>query len=1291
MAGLTLLVGVIGAVVWVRSDDFQQRASSLLVRELERRTGERAGIASLRLDLWPPALTADGLVLWGADGEEIVSVDHVAAPLVLHQLKPGLGRLSLVRPRVVLHLDEEHRLVEFRARVRSEKPMSRLPWDSLAVTGGELHLRYPDGSVSLTALSLEPGAGPWTGFTGRISGSWRALSWEAPVDCPLLQVGPDKVVIPSLDLDTALGSLHLQGEAPLQGDLALSVRAYGWLDRLNPLLPSPRALHGPVDLNLSLDGPPSDPTLHFALAATDLALDTPSTRTPIKTYELDALTAAGSGTKEGLSVERWEASWASGEVTGTAAVGRDGALEVTALGESLSLARALQQLSVAPRPWVDAGVDAAVHLSGSLSPFQLDGPFDLAAVDFQVAAGPVVDDTFTRPLRLPTASARGALRVTREQVDLQIDHIASGRSSGTAELSVKVTPTGPLDLTLSLSRVDLTDFQPLGGADLHGTGSITGRLHGPLQALRFDGYGDINGFSATGIPYADHFTARLSSPTLHSIELDEVQATVGTTPYSGRYAMYFGSTTTMDTEVTIGDGRVEDVVGIFLDLPGLSGGLSGTLALRGPFNDLDGAAHLKFKEVSLWGERFPEGEADGYMDQGVFSLDALSLVRSDQDAGLRLRGSVGRGWALNMELIGDGFRLEHLDHLAPLELPLSGRASLVARLDNTLFEPAPHGTLAITELRYAGQPIADSLARFHTEEGVLSLDADLVGDAARAWGTLGLWGAQPYQFGVALVSFPLHRVYPVAADGGAISAALDGTLSLEGHFGERPSPPHLVGRAESLDLAWGRHRLHNQQPWSFELEDGRWTLHDFSLAGGETGFTMSASGGRDQELALEGLGKADLDLLRAVVPGLTKANGQAQLHLEATGKAPDVETVLDAELYGTLIRHQSFPAPLEDVRASVHATRDGYTLTAAEAGLGGGMIKAWGQIEADGWAPRWYDLHAVGADTQILWTETLAPAIGDSDITFTGPAEDPLLAGDITISEMSFVDRIDWEDWVVEWRDELLVDYTSLEDEPLFDMDLHILADRTVRLRNNVIDGTASADLRVLGDTVRPGLAGDIWLHEGEVFLQDRQFTIQRGHIAFIDPWSWDPTIDFDLASEVVSREQRYRVNYLVHGPFSGWTTETRSDPPLAPSDINALLWFGLTTDELEEMGDLPTALTQGVLSLMLTDLVIGWTGEYREDVKFIVDRVDLVTGVDLRGEYSSDPRLLVSKQLKEFGDLEGTLEMNLVRPDDWYGVVEKDLSDSWTLSLWYASRPRARSYIQGALGFDVHTRLEVE
>jgi hypothetical protein len=277
----------------------------------------------------------------------------------------------------------------------------------------------------------------------------------------------------------------------------------------------------------------------------------------------------------------------------------------------------------------------------------------------------------------------------------------------------------------------------------------------------------------------------------------------------------------------------------------------------------------------------------------------------------------------------------------------------------------------------------------------------------------------------------------------------------------------------------------------------------------------------------------------------------------------------------------------------------------------------------------------------------------------------------------------------VSFRDELTVDPGAVLEKGLFDLNIQIDAPRTIRLGNNVAEGVASGTFTVIGDTNRPGLLGQVRIEEGNVFLEDRAFEVRRGVVEFDDPWSWDPALDFSLFTRVRHSDRDYGIEYRVFDRFSDWNTSVRSDPALPQSDVNALLWFGVTTGELEEIG-LPQAIVQSVADLLLNDLLANTGAKDLRGQLFVFDRLELVTGVTPRGDFSPDPRLALTKRIDALDGLTLRGEINLLRPSDQYYRLEKQLSRTWTLSGWYATLQRERVLdIGGAYGVDLSARWE--
>ena len=1021
----------------------------------------------------------------------------------------------------------------------------------------------------------------------------------------------------------------------------------------------------------------------------------PESSRRLLTYEFGDVVASAHVSRQGIHLEQLIAYVGEGTLVAWAEI--DPKLNVTeghAIGQGVHLEPMLRAFDAAPTPWVDFSADAEISFTGPLNPPKLAGNFTLAVADLQVADRPIRAPNAGLQLDIPYAHAEGtiSLDVAQKQLRLVTDRIHSPRNRGWADIRIGLGPRGPLDLQFSLTQADLEDFQPLGNVGLKGRGTVSAKIWGPFNGLQLKGQGDLEGFEVLKVPYADHLIADIRSPDMQSLYLENAQATVGQTRYGGSYSIDFRPPLSMTTDIQIGRGRVEDVLGMFIDLEGLTGEVEGTLTLDGPLYELSGGASLDFADVSLFGERFPSGRARGFMDKGRFTLDDLRLRRHSGAEGLTLRGSVDQAWALDMELVADGVRLERLDRLSDRDLPLTGTLSVSSRIRNTLFDPSPQGSIWLTDVAYQGKPVPDSILRVSTKDGVAGLAGNLIGGTARLTGTLGLWEEQPYDLQISLNKLPGHVMYPIAADGSPITALLSGDMSVTGHLGPTPSAVALTTVLPDVEVRFHHHVLRSTRPWRYEQDGNHVKLQGFNLSGPTTEFGFEME--NDGSLFLAGDGHVDLDLLRAVVPGLERASGNARVVMAATGSRPNVDAVVTVYLEtADLIRHSAAPLTFEEGTGKIEIRQDRINLVGLKAKLGGGTVTAAGRVDAENWVPKRYNLAMTVDDAQVQWVESLPPAIGNGSFAFDGPTDALLLSGEIDVTEMVFADRIDWEDWVVSYRETMLVDPgVTYEEDPLFSLSVNLGANRTIRLQNNVAEGTASADLRIIGDTNRPGLVGTVTVAEGLAFLQDREFRIDRGNILYNDPWSWDPQLDFALVTDIDASDQRYRINYQVFGPFSDWRTSTRSDPALPQSDVNALLWFGVTLEELEERGDLSSAVVQGVADLLVADFFIS--GQAGNDIPDFLqfDRIDLATGVNVRGDYSPEPRLVVDKRLRELADIDLTWELNLVRPDEAYLSAQKRIGGRWSLSGWYATLQRDRVLpIGGAYGVDVSARWEIE
>ncbi len=1271
------------------------------------------GTAPLRLEV------DDVRLVDSARGEQQLSVARVVLEPGLHDGRPGLRRVVLVRPDVLVRLDGA---AAPPSDDSAELPRS-FPWEELRVEGGRLSVVHPRGRLDIGGFDVVPAQarpGVVDVRLGEVLVSLGARARRATdVRIPRVSVSPERVVVPHLAM--VFPDLRVDGDVAWASDGPVS-GAFGLDADLGGLFAEPggnRPVEGRLRVDVELSGTAAHPDLGGRWTATPLSLDvgaaTPLALGPhVTRWRLVEGVAGWAMVLEPLTMQ-----WARGQLALRGTVGlADAVVELEVRGRGLHLADVLRDATVHPASWVDFGADLDLSVRGGLAPFAMSGPFSLDVRDLIVQDGPVEGARRRAPapevlLAVESGHLDGVTRFDAEHLALDVASASfRGRgghhSEGRATADIGFSDARGLQVDVDMARLDLAQLAPLGGVDLSGIARVDGSLGGRWDAP-FDARAKVEGtdLGVVDFPIADSFAASLTAPGLVELRFDDLVARRGRTAYTGSYALDFApDEPVMTLDVDVVDGRLTDLVGVVADLPEVDGIVAGRAALVGPVDRLVGRVDLALEDVRLWTETFRRGEAHGWFDGGRFVLDALDLRRPGGRPGtvetVLARGSIGAGWSMNLDALWDGATLQRLDALAGL--PVTGDLGVDLAIEGTFDDPRPRGRIRVADLSWDGARVGDVRVDARTEEGVLSasgrVEEDGVGarGALDVTGTVQLAGVGPWAARVRAQAFPLHALWPFGMDGSPLGVRVGGAFTASGAVLDDAVPVTVDADVDTLAASWREHRLGLAGPagfrWRSDPAGDALTVPTLHLVGrrGEASPTTDVTFGGESDatgVRYEGGGRVDLELARIVVPGLLDARGSGDVTL-TVGRAPDgsAAPVVDLTLRDASLLTEYLPAAFEGLSATVRARPDGYLVRNVAARLGGGRFASTeSRIDARDWVPTRYALEGALQDGTIKYFDDLPPITGDARLRFDGPADELLLSGDIHVDRMEFRDRVDWESMVLSVRAERLTVAAPDETARYFAMDLGVVADGTVRIANNIADATASGRLRVLGDTQRPGVVGEITLAPGgRAFLHERTFDISRGEVRYVDPYTFDPQLDFVLDTTVRSPAQDVRVSYRVGGPFSDWRTDTTSDPWLPQADVNALLLFGLTRAELERSGGIGTALVAET-----SDLLLAQTALTRFDG--LVDRWSLVNGASERGSsmVNSELRLVAEKRV---GDLAFTVEKSLGAGlgGDWYASVERRLAQRLYATGYVATRQEGRALpIGAAYGTEFKLRWEFD
>jgi len=240
-------------------------------------------------------------------------------------------------------------------------------------------------------------------------------------------------------------------------------------------------------------------------------------------------------------------------------------------------------------------------------------------------------------------------------------------------------------------------------------------------------------------------------------------------------------------------------------------------------------------------------------------------------------------------------------------------------------------------------------------------------------------------------------------------------------------------------------------------------------------------------------------------------------------------------------------------------------------------------------------------------------------------------------------------------------------------IDLHITADNTLIVKNNLADALGSAYINLRGSLDEPQASGRILLTRGTLNFRNGRYDLTRALITIPGRRGAEPTIDFQAESDI----RGYHISINFNGTIAKLQTSVRSDPELPEPDIISLILTGSISGDrstIASLGQTGLGLAQSILSASLSEQLERGTQRLFGLSRFSID--PLLVG---RG---NDPTARITIGQRIAKDLTVTYSQNLtsgVSGIDRVVLVEYRLSNRFSVVGIRNER--------GELGFDVRFR----
>ncbi|HEV2988178.1 MAG TPA: translocation/assembly module TamB domain-containing protein [Candidatus Angelobacter sp.] len=1310
---LLMLLLVLGLLIFLNSNGFQERVRQRVIAELELITGGKVEIQSFTFSLSRLQFEIDGLTIHGLEPPgtaPYVHADHlfvratvtswfsqqialryvaVDRPVIHLIVFPGGGTNQPV-PKVKLEnkspIDHLFELAINRMEIRN----GALIWNQQAagfdVTGQNLSatMLYSANDKTYDAklnLDVHPvrRQQDWS-FAGRFDAHF--------------VLHPAQAEIQAFQFKTARSDLEGNGTVVNYGNPQIALRYTASIDlpEFGPAAKIPELHAGNLtargtavysNQNYSSQGDLSvkDARWSGAFPLSGIELTTPFSLTPERISFDRVVAHVLGGTLQGdVQVVNWNSLGTTSRGSsqkGTAALAFSG-LQVSHVASAISGPHfRTDKLNLVGTAFGHLKVSWTGSLAGALTEIKLESNAPASVLPQQV---PV-----TAQLQATYHGGTGVMDV-------------AGLSLATRAIRLNATGTlgsAATRLNVAFNATDLHELQPMLAALSPGTvvpasvagrtsftGSVFGKLHqlsaqGHLDAENFETVAAIPASSSWKIPPRIHWDSLVAdlvyTPQSLTVKNGALRRGTAQAAFSGAVSLSRGSVDQQNSQITA-DVRVQNAnVDDLKTLAGfnypVTGILSTTMHIEGRAQNLRTNGTLLLAKMTLYGEPFRQLRADFSFAGSQTQFTNILIFHN----GTQFSGSAGynlQSRQLRFDVRGVDIELAGFRRFEPQRITMEGRADFHATGSGTPDAPIINAQLTVRNVVLNGEHTGDLTAQAETRGTELHVRAHSTFESASfdLDGNIHLRDDFP---GVATLTFehldfdPLITAYLQ----GRITehSSMRGVIEIRGPM-KYPRAAKITANIDQLSADVENVRVHNVGPIRFSVEKEVARVEQFRLSGDETEVSLrgSAQLSGAQQADLHADGRLNLKLLQTFNPGMV-SSGNANLTLDVTGSLNEPQVRGRLDIADGSISFTDLPNGLSRINGRLVFARDRMQIENLTAHSGGGELNLGGFVAYRNGV--YFDVNASSHDVRLRYPPGIS-ASANADLRYTGSLRSSQLSGDVTITRFSVNPRFDFAQYLALGKSPIK---TSIRN-PFLDnlrLDVHVLSTPELRVETSLAKLSGDVNLRLRGTVSNPVVLGRVNIVEGDIFFNSTKYRLERGDISFNNPLVIDPVVDVNMTTRV----RGYDITIGFHGPVDHLSVSYRSEPPLPSGDIIALLAFGRTRqDELYT-----SQSNQGLSTAVNTFLgqAVNSASNSRVQKLFGVSRVKIDPQVG-GPENNPSPRVTIEQQLNN--NITVTYVTNISQSSSQQ-LIQVEYNVTRNISI-VAVRDQ-----NGILSFDVHYR----
>ncbi|MGZ4858092.1 MAG: translocation/assembly module TamB domain-containing protein [Candidatus Angelobacter sp.] len=877
-----------------------------------------------------------------------------------------------------------------------------------------------------------------------------------------------------------------------------------------------------------------------------------------------------------------------------------------------------------------------------------------------------------------------------------------------ATRAIRLNATGALgsekaQARVSLNATDLRELQPaLDALDpgtripltLEGRSSFNGVVFGKLDALSARGRLELEKFD-TEFHLASQLKGQQSKPP--RIHWDALSADLTYMPsvlslqrgtlrrgsaqlgFSASITLRQGdfdeNTSQLNVTLHIQNENVADMQALAGTSYPMTGVANADVQATGTLRNLQGGGKLQIARLTVYGEPFRTFSSDVRLNGREVRLENIQLAHN----GARFTGLVAYDLDnknYRFDLTGANIELANFQRFDLPRLSVQGQAGFRLTGSGTEDAPVINGQVDLRNIVLNRETVGSLtvLAETHGEDVQLRGRSNFENAELNVDGAVHLRGEWPGQVTLKFSHLdfdPLIRAYFQGQITGHSSIA--GSIDVHGPM-KRPRNLVVTGNVTQLSADVENVKLQNDGPIHFGLENEALKVDEFRLTGTETDLsakgTVQLTG--EHMLDLRSRGRFNLKLLQVFNPNLV-AYGPATFTVNVAGNSARPQLSGRLELKDASASLLDLPNGLSHISGSLVFAQDRMQIEKLTAHTGGGELNVGGFLAYRNGI--YFDLTANGTDIRLRYPPGVSSS-ADATLRYTGSAKSSLLSGDVLITRFGMNPHFDFANYLAQSKKAPMISTLN----PFLDnmrLDLHMTSTPELRVETSLAKLSGDLDLHVRGTAARPAIVGRVNIAEGDIFFNGTKYRLERGDITFSNPLTIEPVINLDMSARV----QGYDVTIGLHGQAiggKGLSMTYRSDPPLANSDIIALLAFGRTRGQGVYNASQPGVNTNDTASASNAILGEALNATFSDRVQrlFGASRVKIDPQF-IGSENNPSARVTIEQQISN--DITFTYVTSLTQSAETVIQVEYNIDKNVSI---VAVRDQ-----NGVLGFDIHIR----